>query len=106
MQDLTRQVNPASDPLALLAPSSQEAGNLMQPNLAEATMTAPGSEPVSPLPPAADGSNPTPNQSGDQIPVSFPGDQKPPRPAPSRDGAGRFADMHSVPAAGVWRETS
>jgi hypothetical protein len=54
-----------------LAPSSQEGGNLIQPDLAQLTMTAPGSEPVTPLPPPVQGSHvPEPQASGPQLPVN------------------------------------
>lgn len=50
-------------PLGTLVPSSQEGGNLVQGDLAEKTMTAPGSDPVSPLPDPRDQSDPQPNAS-------------------------------------------
>lgn len=71
MQDLSGNFG---DPLRLLVPTSQEGGNMVQPDLAEAAMTAPGSIPATPLPPPLQGANPEPNFSGPQIPVSFPGD--------------------------------
>lgn len=73
MQDLSARYSPPGAPLSLLVPSSQEGGNLIQADLAARTMTAPGSEPVSPLPPALDGAHPTPTQSGSTIEVSHPG---------------------------------
>lgn len=69
-----------SKPLGTLVPSSQEGGNLVQGDLAAATMTAPGSDPVTPLPPPIAQSHPQPNPSapvqdgplglGDLIPVA------------------------------------
>lgn len=53
-----------------LTPSSQEGGNLQQPDLAQATMTAPGSVPVTPLPPPVQGSHPQMQSSGPRIPLS------------------------------------
>ena len=58
MQDLSK---PAGQ-FGSLVPSSQEGGNLVQENLAEMTMTAPGSEPVTPLPPPLNQSDPQPNR--------------------------------------------
>ena len=43
MQDLSK-------PVRTLVPSSQEGGNLVQETLPATTMTAPGSQPVTPLP--------------------------------------------------------
>lgn len=107
MQDLSGQYSPAGDPLRLLVPSSQEGGNLIQADLAETTMTAPGSEPVSPLPPALEGAHPVPNQTGGRIELSTPGDN--PRPVVHAGDDGRpttFEDMHAVPAARMWKETT
>ena len=56
MQDLSK-------PLTILAPSSQEGGNLVQGTLAAKAMTAPGSKPVTPLPDPNDQANPEPNAS-------------------------------------------
>lgn len=65
MDDLSARYNIA------LVPSSQEGGNLVQMDLAAKTMTAPGSEPVSPLPAAAEGAHPPePAPSGPQVKVS------------------------------------
>ena len=78
MQDLTARYMPR------LVPSSQEGGNLVQPDLAELTMTAPGSQPVTPLPPPVQGSHvPEPQPSGPLIPVSSPRPQ--PRPGYPRE---------------------
>lgn len=85
MQDLTARYNIA------LAPSSQEGGNLIQPNLAEMTMTAPGSQPVTPLPPPAQGSNVPEPHEGPRIPVSSP------RPQPSRAPYRAAADWQETP---------
>lgn len=79
MQDLSAKYSIA------LTPSSQEGGNLIQPTLAKATMTAPGSEPVTPLPPPVQGSDPAINPSGPQIPVST---QKQPGKSYHGDDAG------------------
>lgn len=84
MQDLSAKYSIA------LTPSSQEGGNLIQPTLAKATMTAPGSEPVTPLPPPLQGSNPAIDSSGPVIPVSSP------RPQPRTGTGGR---------GGSWQET-
>lgn len=102
MQDLTSQFNPAGSPLGLLAPSSQEGGNIIQPSLAKNTMTAPGSEPVSPLPPPVDGLNPVPEPSGPQMPVSHPGN-KPRVPAGTSPG-GQWADINRAPGV-LWKQT-
>lgn len=61
---------------ALLTPSSQEGGNMIQPTLAKNTMTAPGSTPVSPLPGPLEGSDPEIDFSGPEIPVSHPGSRE------------------------------
>lgn len=106
MQDLSGRYNPSDSPLSLLVPSSQEGGNLIQADLAQKTMTAVGSEPVSPLPPALEGAHPTPTQSGPSIPLSYPGDN--PRPTVQHADTGNpvdFTDMHAVPAASLWKET-
>ena len=87
MQDLTGRF-PAS-----LTPSSQEGGNLIQPDLAKSTMTAPGSEPVTPLPGPVQGSDPDINQSVPTVPVSFPGDQVKPPVQPAPHGGGRWGDI-------------
>ena len=85
MQDLSAKYNIA------LCPSSQEGGNLVQMDLAEKTMTAPGSQPVTPLPSPVQGSHvPEPQPSGPRIGVSSP------RPQP-RTGAGD--------RGGSWQET-
>lgn len=85
MQDLTGKYP------AYLVPSSQEGGNLVQPDLAEKTMTAPGSQPVTPLPPPSQGSHvPEPQASGAQVKVSSP------RPQPARTWR---------PGGGAWAET-
>ena len=85
MQDLTSRYSIA------LVPSSQEGGNLIQPDLAEKTMTAPGSQPVTPLPPPVQGSHvPEPQGSGPQIPLSSP------RPQPGKA---------PYPGGGSWDET-
>lgn len=74
-----------------LAPSSQEGGNLIQPDLADLTMTAPGSQPVTPLPAPVQGSHvPEPQPAGPLIPVSSP------RPQPGTSGG---------PRGGTWNET-
>lgn len=102
MQDLSAQFAPIS-----LAPSSQEGGNMIQEDLAKMTMTAPGSEPVAPLPAAVEGSHPEVNYSGPQVPVSHPGRQKKATAAQMKaSGAGRYGDTHGVPAASLWKETS
>lgn len=104
MQDLTAKFSPAGAPLSLLVPSSQEGGNLVQEDLAERTMTAPGSEPVSPLPPALEGAHPTPTQSHATIPVSFPGDQtKPAVQAPHQGDGSR--PWHPDRMGVHWKET-
>lgn len=103
MQDLSGRYNPAGAPLSLLVPSSQEGGNLIQADLAERTMTAPGSEPVSPLPPGLDGAHPTPTQSGPEIPVSHPGDQAKPRVERAADGSKSWKDIDDLPG-GRWKQ--
>ena len=85
MQDLTGRYRPA------LVPTSQEGGNMVQLDLAQAAMTAPGSQGVAPLPGPQGGSHvPEPMASGPQVPVSSP------RPQP-RPGAGD--------RGGTWQET-
>lgn len=102
MQDLSAQFAPIS-----LAPSSQEGGNMIQDNLAEATMTAPGSEPVAPLPAAVEGSHPEINYSGPEVPVSHPGLQKKASASQMKAaGAARWPNMHGVPSHSLWKETS
>ena len=100
MQDLTAQVNGAN-PWSLLVPSSQEGGNMVQPNLSENTMTAPGSEPVTPLPPPVEGVNPEPNQTGPTMPVSHPGDN--PRVPHGTSTGGQWADINRMPGA-LWKQ--
>lgn len=78
MQDLSAKYDIS------LTPSSQEGGNLQQPDLAQATMTAPGSAPVTPLPPPVQGSHPQMQPSGPRIPVSSPR----PQPGKSRYDGG------------------
>lgn len=99
MQDLS---NTYGDPLSLLVPTSQEGGNMIQPNLAKKAMTAPGSSPVSPLPPPVEGVNPEPNFSGPQIPVSFPGDN--PRVPAGTSPGGQWADINTHPGV-LWKQT-
>jgi len=70
MQDLS-----GAYPLKL-CPTSQEGGNLVQGDLAEAAMTAPGSPPVTPLPPPLQQSHPDPQPSGPQQPVGTPARRK------------------------------
>lgn len=85
MDDLSARYNIA------LVPSSQEGGNLIQPDLAQMTMTAPGSQPVTPLPSPVQGSHvPEPQPSGPRIAVSSP------RPQPDRTWR---------PGGGAWSET-
>ena len=65
MQDLTGRF-----PMAL-APTSQEGGGLVDHGQGQAAMTAPGSVPVTPMPPPADGPVlPMPQVSGTTIPLS------------------------------------
>ena len=88
MDDLSAKYNIA------LVPSSQEGGNLVQLNLSQMTMTAPGSQPVTPLPGPLQGSNvPEPQPSGPQIPVSSP------KPQPRTGGAHRGAAWAETPDA-------
>jgi hypothetical protein len=54
MQDLSKMLT--TDPVTALAPTSQAGGNMMSSN--RLAMTAPGSEPVDPLPPAQDQGDP------------------------------------------------
>ena len=86
MQDLSAKYNIA------LVPSSQEGGNLVQMDLAEKTMTAPGSQPVTPLPSPVQGSHvPEPQSSGPQIPLSSP------RPQPGKSAYGGSAGWQETP---------
>jgi hypothetical protein len=93
MQDLTGQ-GPAA-----LAPSSQEAGNITQPDLARWTMTAPGSVPVTPMP--------APEESA-QMPQPQPGAVYDPpnrvHGAAQAGQAGSWADVNR-PAGSGWAET-
>ena len=57
-------------PSPRIAPSSQEAGNLMQPTLSDLTGTAPGSQPVTPLPPPEQGSHVPEPQPDINVPVN------------------------------------
>lgn len=71
-------------------------------------MTAPGSEPVSPLPPGLDGAHPTPTQSGDTIPVSFPGTHAKPKiegPGPT-GGPSNFRDMNGIGNRDRWKQST
>lgn len=88
-----------------LVPSSQEGGNLVQPNLSDMTMTAPGSQPVTPLPGPEQGSHvPEPQASGAQVKVS---DR--PQPGTGRPGGGSGwtenpdADDQPSPSA-AWKQ--
>jgi len=101
VQDLSTQYNPPGSPMALLVPTSQEGGNMIQPDLAKKAMTAPGSEPVSPLPPPMEGVNPEPNFTGPQLPVSFPGDN--PRVPHGTSAGGQWADINMMPGA-LWKQ--
>lgn len=103
MQDLTR--DSATGAKAYLVPSSMQGGNTVagDPSLA---MTAPGSASVLPVPDKLD-NLPLPEYTpGPQIPVSFPGKQ--PRAQVQSAGMGNadWDDMHDVPAASRWKETS
>lgn len=99
MQDLSGNFG---DPLALLVPTSQEGGNMIQADLAKKAMTAPGSEPASPLPPPLDGANPEPNWSGPQIPVSHPGDN--PRVPHGTSKGGEWSNAVANPGH-LWKQT-
>lgn len=105
MQDLSAKYNPPGAPLSLLVPTSQEGGNLIQADLAEKAMTAPGSEPVSPLPAGLDGAHPTPTQSGEEIPLSYPGTHAKPKVAgPGEYGRPTgFRDIDDLPG-GKWKQ--
>jgi hypothetical protein len=95
MQDLTGRY-PAS-----LAPTSQEGGGLVDHGQAQAAMTAPGSVPVTPMPPPADGPVlPMPQVTGTTIPLSDAPGSPELAPAP---GSGRWTGKPSG-AAGLWKE--
>jgi hypothetical protein len=96
MQDLTGRF-----PMAL-APTSQEGGGLVDHGQGQAAMTAPGSVPVTPMPPPADGPVlPMPQVSGTTIPLSHaPGSAEPP---PEPGGFGAWAGKPSG-AAGFWKD--
>jgi hypothetical protein len=85
----------------LLTPTSQEGGNMIQPDLGESAMTAPGSTPVSPLPGPSEGSDPEIDFSGPEVPVS----NAPHRPVPraGRDGAGNWGDIDKYPSGTSWK---
>jgi hypothetical protein len=93
---------------------------MIQPNLHEVTMSGPGSDPVTPLPPPVQGVNPEPNASndagntatplGNPMPVNHPdvkpdgrplGEQGPHSWQQSNPGEWMKADG----TAGPWRET-
>lgn len=73
MQDLSKLL--PSDPVTALAPTSQAGGNMM--SSAKFALTAPGSPPTDPLPPAAKQGDPkvTPSNS-EQIPPGTDGKPK------------------------------
>ena len=66
-------------------------------------MTAPGSTPVTPLPPPAQGSDPAIDPSGPQVPVYSPGTQPRYNPPASSNEAGSWATFGSG-GQNLWRE--
>lgn len=96
MQDLTGKFP------ALLTPTSQEGGNMIQPDLGKAAMSAPGSPPVSPLPGPTQGSDPKIDYSGPEIPVS--NVPHSPKPASTPTGSGHWGNA-KFPGS-PWKETS
>lgn len=103
MQDLTHDAQTGAK--AYLVPSSMQAGNTTS-NAPELAMTAPGSPSVLPVPETPD-RLPMPENTGAQIPVSFPGNrEKIAVQDAGRDGSVPWTNMHDVPAASRWKETS
>ena len=93
MQDLSATYNPA------LTPTSQEGGNMIQPDLAKAAMTAPGSDPVSPLPGPNSGSDPRINIS-DNVPLS----DAPHKPTPARGNTGGGSWARPGSSGSLWKQ--
>ena len=98
MQDLTQQFIG----IAKLVPTSQEGGNMVQKNLSEAAMTAPGSQPASPNPGPYIPLDLGPDSEKPQMPVSHPGN-KPRVPAGTSPG-GQWADINKAPGV-LWKQT-
>lgn len=102
MQDLTGGSQTGAK--AILVPSSMSGGNTVadDPKL---SMTAPGSPGIMPLPDAVD-HLPLPDHSGAEIPVSHPGvrDKVTVQSAPA--GSIPWTNMHDVPSASRWKETT
>jgi len=80
MEDLTHLI--PSDPITALAPTSMAGGNMMSDN--RFAMTAPGSPPVDPLPPAKQQSDPE-IAASNPVPVRT-GDSGKPRASAARGG--------------------
>ena len=76
MQDLSSVL--PGDPITALVPTSQAGGNMMSSN--KQAMTAPGSEPVDPLPDRSEQGNPKVDVSGSK---RQPGDDGKPQPKES-----------------------
>lgn len=103
MQDLTGKQGTGS--MAVLVPSSMQAGNTTadRPSLA---MTAPGSQSSLPV---ADKTDilPMPEWTDHaRIPVSFPGAHDRVTLESADQGNATWTDMHDVPAASRWKETT
>lgn len=92
MQNLTSQYNPA------LTPTSQEPGNMIQPDLPKAAMTGPGSVPVSPLTPPVTGSDPRINPT-ENVPVS----SAPHKPHPQTAGNLGYGKWSDTPNGAQWK---
>lgn len=91
MQDLTKTVFPG-DPITALVPTSMAGGNMMSDN--KLALTAPGSQPVDPLPPAKEQADPKVSTSN-STPIQPGSDGKP------RTRAGKLAQ-----GAPAWVKTT
>jgi hypothetical protein len=91
MQDVSHFL--PSDPITALSPSSMAAGNMVSSN--KFAMTAPGSDPVDPLPPAKDQGDPSINVSGPVIPPGTSG-----KPQASKQAG------HVKPGTPAWGPTT
>lgn len=96
MEDLSRLL--PGDPVTALAPTSQAGGNMMSSN--RQAMTAPGSDPTDPLPPAKDQGDP--KIGSIKLPKGPPG---PWQTRPKDDGAPDSGEHYSPPPP-AWKKTN
>jgi len=75
---------------------------MIQPDLGKSAMTAPGSTPVTPIPPPLQGSDPEIDYSGPQVPVS----DAPHKPHPVKGPAGSGSFGGAKFPSSPWKETS